>query len=137
MASQAMTSLEMMRLVSTDAVRGATADLTARQFALLLSVFMKPGPHAVRDLARSLDLPKPAVTRALDVLERQGLVRRKRDKADKREVSVHRTVKGAVFLYDYGETVAQRAEETRQCPNWIPASRPPGPILRLRTSRGA
>jgi len=127
MPSQAMTSLEMMRRVSADAVRGAAADLTARQFALLLSIFMKPGPHAIRDLARQLDLPKPAVTRALDVLERQGFVRRKRDRDDKRDVSVHRTVKGAVFLYDYGETVAHRAEETRTCPSWIPVSQPPGP----------
>ncbi|WP_417487388.1 MarR family transcriptional regulator [Maricaulis sp.] len=127
MPSQAMTSLEMMRRVSADAVRGAAADLTARQFALLLSIFMKPGPHAIRDLARQLDLPKPAVTRALDVLERQGFVRRKRDREDKRDVSVHRTVKGAVFLYDYGETVAHRAEETRTCPSWIPVSQPPGP----------
>ncbi|WP_323762969.1 MarR family transcriptional regulator [Maricaulis sp.] len=117
----------MMRRVSADAVRGAAADLTARQFALLLSIFMKPGPHAIRDLARQLDLPKPAVTRALDVLERQGFVRRKRDRHDKRDVSVHRTVKGAVFLYDYGETVAHRAEETRSCPSWIPVSQPRGP----------
>jgi DNA-binding MarR family transcriptional regulator len=120
MASQAMTSLEMMRRVSEDAVRGAAADLTARQFALLLSIFMRPGPHVVRELALVLDLPKPAVTRALDVLERHGFVRRKKDTADKRDVSVHRTVKGAVFLYDYGMSVAHRAEETAACPNWIP-----------------
>ncbi|MCR9266657.1 MAG: MarR family transcriptional regulator [Alphaproteobacteria bacterium] len=132
MASQAMTSLEMMRRVSADSVRGATADLTARQFALLLAIFMRPGPHAVRDLSKQLDLPKPAVTRALDVLERQGFVRRKKDQADKRDVSVHRTVKGAVFLYDYGERVALRAEETRTCPNWIPVSHPPVPISQPR-----
>ena len=128
MTTQAMASLEMMRRVSADSVRGATADLTARQFALLLAVFMRPGPHAVRELARALDLPKPAVTRALDALERQGFVRRKRDRADRRDVSVHRTVKGAVFLYDYGESVALRAEETRQCPTWIPVSHPPAAI---------
>lgn len=122
MTSQAMTSLEMMRRVSADAVRGAAADLTARQFALLLAIFLRPGPHGVRELARVLDLPKPAVSRALDVLERHGFIRRKRDQADRRDVSVHRTVKGAVFLYDYGETVAHRAKETAACPPWIPAS---------------
>jgi DNA-binding MarR family transcriptional regulator len=131
MASQAMTSLEMMRRVAADAVRGAAADLTARQFALLLAIFLRPGPHAVRELSRVLELPKPAVTRALDVLERHGFVRRKRDRLDGRDVSVHRTVKGAVFLYDYGETVAHRAEETASCPLWIPESRPPGPISPL------
>jgi DNA-binding MarR family transcriptional regulator len=120
MASQAMTSLEMMRRVSADTLQGGSADLTARQFALLLSIFMQPGPHAVRDLSKTLGLPKPAVTRALDVLERQGFVRRKRDRDDRRDVSVHRTVKGAVFLYDYGERVARRAEETRSSPDWLP-----------------
>lgn len=135
MASQAMKSLEMMRRVSSDALQGATADLTARQFALLLSIFLRPGPHSVRELAERMDLPKPAVTRALDVLEKNGFVRRKKDRADKRDVSVHRTVKGAVFLYDYGESVAHRAEETAACPSLIPASHPPAqtslpPILR-------
>ena len=124
MASRAMISLEMMRRVSEDAVRGAAADLTARQFALLLSIFMRPGPHVVRELAHVLNLPKPAVTRALDVLERLGFVCRKKDTSDKRDVSVHRTVKGAVFLYDYGESVAHRAEETAACPDWIPELRP-------------
>jgi len=127
MASQPMRSLEMLHRVSTDTVRAADVDLTSRQFALLLAIFMRPGPHAVRELARHLDLPKPAVTRALDTLERQGFVRRKKDREDKRDVSVHRTVKGALFLYDYGENVANRAEETAQCPSWIPASHPPAP----------
>lgn len=131
MVSQAMTSLEMMRRVSSDAVRGAAADLTARQFALLLAIFMRPGPHSVRELAQVLDLPKPAVTRALDVLQRHGFIRRKRDQLDRRDVSVHRTVKGAVFLYDYGETVAHRAEETAACPPWTPASHPHVPTSPL------
>jgi DNA-binding MarR family transcriptional regulator len=128
MATQAMISLEMMRRVSADAVRGAAADLTARQFAVLLAIFMRPGPHAIRDLSKFLTLPKPAVTRALDVLERHGFVVRKKDRADGRDVSVHRTVKGAVFLYDYGESVAHRAEETAACPSWIPALHPPATI---------
>ncbi len=129
MASQTMRSLEMLHRVSTDTVRSADVDLTSRQFAVLLAIFMRPGPHAVRELAKHLDLPKPAVTRALDTLERQGFIRRKRDRDDKRDVSVHRTVKGAMFLYDYGENVVHRAEETEQCPNWIPDSHPPGRIL--------
>ena len=112
MASNAMASLEMMRRVSEETIQTGALDLTARQFALLLSIFMRPGPHTVRDLATALDLPKPAVTRALDVLEKQGLVRRKRDKKDKRDVSIHRTVKGAVFLYDYGASVADYARQT-------------------------
>jgi DNA-binding MarR family transcriptional regulator len=137
MASQAMQSLEMMRRVSADALQGVTADLTTRQFAILLSIFMRPGPHAVRELSLELELPKPAVTRALDVLERLGFVRRKKDQDDRRDVSVHRTVKGAVFLYDYGETVTHRAEETAACQSWIPASPPQDPISPPHISKAA
>ena len=120
MASSALASLEMMRRVSQEAVQGASMDLTGRQFALLLAIFMREGPHTVRDLAAALDLPKPAVTRALDVLERHGLVRRKRDQKDKRDVRIHRTVKGAVFLYDYGASVSEYARDT-VAPIIIPA----------------
>jgi len=127
MASQAMKSLEMMRQVSVGSVHETMGDLTARQFALLLSIFLRPGPHAVRDLAKELDLPKPAVTRALDVLERCQFVLRKKDQRDKRDVSVHRTVKGAVFLYDYGQSVANYTEETAECLSWITALLPPAP----------
>ena len=131
MASPAMKSLETLHRVSTETVRAGDVDLTSRQFAVLLSIFMRPGPGSVRELSTRLGLPKPAVTRALDVLERHGFVRRKRDRADRRDVSVHRTVKGAVFLYDYGENVASHAQESATCPNWITALRPPAPILRL------
>jgi len=127
MTSRAMRSLEMMRRVSVGSVHETVGDLSARQFALLLSIFLRRGPHAVRDLSVELGLPKPAVTRGLDVLERMGLVLRKKDQTDKRDVSVHRTVKGAVFLYDYGLSVANFAEETTECLSWIPALSPPAP----------
>lgn len=131
MASAAMTSLEMLHRVSSEVVRAGDVDLSSRQFAVLLSIFMRPGPDSIREVSARLGLPKPAVTRALDVLERNGFIRRKRDREDKRDVSVHRTVKGAVFLYDYGQNVASHAEETVKCLNWIAALRPPAPTLRL------
>ena len=128
MASAAMTSLEMLHRVSSEVVRTGDVDLSSRQFAVLLSVFMRSEADSIRELSTRLDLPKPAVTRALDVLENNGFVRRKRDRDDKRDVSVHRTVKGAVFLYDYGENVASHAEESVKCLKWIAALRPQDPI---------
>lgn len=127
MASAAMISLEMLHRVSSEVVRAGDVDLSSRQFAVLLSVFMRSEADSIRDLSTRLDLPKPAVTRALDVLESHGFVRRKRDRDDKRDVSVHRTVKGAVFLYDYGENVASHAEESVKCLKWITALRLPEP----------
>ncbi|MEC9249136.1 MAG: helix-turn-helix domain-containing protein [Pseudomonadota bacterium] len=127
MASAAMISLEMLHRVSAEVVRTGDVDLSSRQFAVLLSVFMRSEADSIRDLSTRLDLPKPAVTRALDVLENHGFVRRKRDRDDRRDVSVHRTVKGAVFLYDYGENVASHAEESVKCLKWITALRQPAP----------
>ncbi|MFQ6016681.1 MAG: MarR family transcriptional regulator [Kiloniellaceae bacterium] len=85
-------------------------DVTTRQFALLLQIYLVPPPHTVRGLARELNISKPAVTRALDRLGRLDLVRRKRDEADRRNVLVQRTVKGSVFLRDFGDLAAEIAD---------------------------
>ena len=83
--------------------------MSARQFALLLQVYLAPPPHTVRALARELAMSKPAVSRALDALGRLDLVRRKRDDADRRGVLVQRTVKGAVFLREFADLAGQAA----------------------------
>ena len=51
-----------------DYVRSGEPDLTNRQMALLLVVYLRPGPHTVRGLARILNVSKPVVTRALNRL---------------------------------------------------------------------
>ena len=43
------------------------------------------------------------ITRALDTMGRLGLVSRKRDPADRRNVLVQRTVDGALFLERLGD----------------------------------
>ena len=63
----------------------------------------------MRGLAAGLAIAKPAVTRAVDRLEHLGLVRRLPDRDDRRSIIVGRTVRGCVFLYDFGETVADAA----------------------------
>ncbi|RMD64382.1 MAG: MarR family transcriptional regulator [Alphaproteobacteria bacterium] len=92
-------------------LRGDLPDLTTRQQALLLHVYLSPPPHTVRGLAATLNMSKPAVTRALDRLGRLDFVRRKRDEADKRNILVQRTVKGAVFLREFAELVARTAAD--------------------------
>lgn len=88
----------------------AHSELTARQLALLLHVYLTPPPHTVRGLAATLGMSKPAVTRALDRLGRLRLLRR-RDEADHRSVLVQRTVKGAVFLREFGDLAAEVAAD--------------------------
>ena len=79
-------------------VRSGQPDLTNRQMALLMLVYLTPGPHTVRGLARTLGVSKPVVTRALNTLGGLGYLRRERDQDDRRNVFVVRTSNGADFL---------------------------------------
>ena len=79
-------------------VRSGEPDLTNRQMALLMLVYLTPGPHTVRGLAHTLSVSKPVVTRALNTLGGLGYLRRERDQDDRRNVFVVRTNDGATFL---------------------------------------
>ena len=79
-------------------VRSGQPDLTNRQMALLMLVYLTPGPHTVRGLAKTLGVSKPVVTRALNTLGALGYLRRERDQDDRRNVFVVRTSNGADFL---------------------------------------
>jgi DNA-binding MarR family transcriptional regulator len=94
-------ALDWWRLAMVESVRRDAPDLSSRQVALLLTVYLTQPPHTVRGLAATLAVSKPAVTRALDRLGELGLVRRKQDETDRRSVLVQRTVKGSVFLTDF------------------------------------
>lgn len=98
-------ALDLWRRAIVDSVRRDAPDLSARQMALLLTVYLIPPPHTVRGLAESLNISKPAITRALDRLSELELVRRKPDEQDRRSVLIQRTVRGSVFLREYGELI--------------------------------
>jgi DNA-binding MarR family transcriptional regulator len=84
-------------------------DLSARQMAVLFAVYLNDKPHTVRGLAADLKVSKPAITRALDRLCGDGLLRRKTDDNDRRSVLIQRTVKGSLFLSEFAEAVRQAA----------------------------
>ncbi|HBC06188.1 MAG TPA: MarR family transcriptional regulator, partial [Rhodospirillaceae bacterium] len=85
-------------------------DLSARQMALLLTVYLTPPPHTVRGMADILKVSKPAVTRAVDRLSELHFVRRKVDENDRRSVLIQRTVPGSVFLREFGELITTAAK---------------------------
>jgi DNA-binding MarR family transcriptional regulator len=105
--AQKLEALDLWRTVLVASVRHAGPDLSSRQLALLLTVYLTPPPHTVRGLAATLNISKPAISRALDRLGRLGFIRRKRDDADRRNVLVQRTVKGSVFLTEFANLVIQ------------------------------
>ena len=102
------TALHLWQTVLVNTVRDDRPDLSMRQMALLLTVYTTPPPHTVRGLAKTLNISKPAVTRALDRLCGIDLARRKRDDADRRNVLIQRTVKGSVYLTEFGELIVRK-----------------------------
>ncbi len=102
-------ALDLWRITSVESVRRDAPDLSARQMALLLTAYMTPPPHTVRGLAEVLKISKPAVTRGVDRLTELDLVKRKTDEADRRSVLIQRTVRGSVFLREYGELITAAA----------------------------
>ena len=90
-------ALRLWQQVALAEVRADVPDLTMRQLAILLVVYLDPPPHTVRGLAEKLNVTKPVITRALDTMGAMKLVSRHRDERDKRNVLVKRTVEGALF----------------------------------------
>lgn len=91
-------------------VRDDDPDLTTRQMAILLTIYLDPPPHTVRGLAEHLGVTKPVITRALDTMGIMGFVSRRRDERDRRNVLIQRTVKGSEYLERLGLLVAHEAE---------------------------
>ncbi len=81
-------------------VRRDGPDLSARQLAVLLTCYLESDSQTVRGLAATLDVSKPAITRALDRLGEFDMIRRKTDPTDRRSVLVQRTPKGTAFIRD-------------------------------------
>jgi DNA-binding MarR family transcriptional regulator len=101
-------ALRLWHDVTFDLVRDGDRDLTTRQMAVLLTVYLEPPPHTVRGLAAKLGVTKPVVTRALDTMGHLGLVTRRRDEADRRNVLVQRTLEGALAVERLGDAIVAR-----------------------------
>ncbi|MDF1634272.1 MarR family winged helix-turn-helix transcriptional regulator [Mycoplana sp. MJR14] len=110
-ASQA---LGLWHSVSMQQVRLDERDLSLRQLAILLEIYLVPPPHTVRGLAAKLDVTKPVITRALDTMGALGLVTRERDERDRRNVIIKRTIDGALYLERLGDLIIGRGRSLTQ-----------------------
>ncbi len=102
-------ALRLWQQVTLSQVRGDAPDLTMRQAAILLTIYLDPPPHTVRGLAEKLGVTKPVITRALDTMGVLKLVSRHRDERDKRNVLVKRTVGGALYIERFGDDIIAKA----------------------------
>lgn len=110
MAFTTQQALALWHATTMDLVWDDEPDLTARQLAILLTVYLETPPHTVRGLAQKLRVTKPVITRALDAMGQKGLVSRRRDDNDKRNVLVQRTVSGSQFLEHIAEILKRHTE---------------------------
>ncbi len=104
-------ALRLWQQVSLAEVQAGQPDLTERQFAILLTIYLDPPPHTVRGLAEKLGVSKPVITRALDTMGALKLVSRHRDERDRRNVLIKRTLEGALFVERFGDVVLAKAGE--------------------------
>jgi len=112
-SAKALKALSFWHQVISRSLFEMPHDLSSRQSAILLHVYLNAFPHSIKSLSEELHISKPAVCRAIDVLEKAKFVKRVRDKDDKRNVLIQRTVKGSVFLSEFADiilSVAKRQE---------------------------
>ncbi|WP_099867207.1 MarR family winged helix-turn-helix transcriptional regulator [Pararhizobium haloflavum] len=98
-------ALDLWHEATLALVRLEGHDLSLRQMAILLHVYLVPPPHTVRGLAATLCVTKPVITRALDTLGEMGFVTRVRDPVDGRNVIIKRTVEGALHAERIGDLI--------------------------------
>ena len=104
-------ALRLWQQVALSEVQANMPDLSMRQMAILLTVYLDPPPHTVRGLAGQLGVTKPVITRALDTMGAMKLITRHRDEHDRRNVLVRRTVEGALYVERFGDAIIAGARE--------------------------
>ena len=110
-SSKIIRALSFWHFVTSTALTQMPVVFSARQTAVLLNVYLMPGPHSIKSLADDLIISKPAVCRAIDALETAKLVKRLRDRQDKRNVLIQRTVKGSVYLSEFADIILSMSKE--------------------------
>ena len=87
------------------------------QAPVLVDRLWRQEPEAeqtVRDLAATLNISKPAITRALDRLETLVFTRRETDKNDRRSVIARRTTNGSAYLRTLGGYITEASKQVKK-----------------------
>lgn len=88
-------AIQLLRsLRKVDSASGLTAPRLS-----VLSVLVFGGPRTMGELADVEQVRPPTMTRLVDALQRDGLVRRKTDKEDRRITRIHATARGEKVMW--------------------------------------
>ncbi len=97
--------LDLWHRVTTQSVQASEPDLSTRQMAVLMTIYLSEGPHTVRSLAKHLKVTKAVISRAIDRLSSYGYVERAPDLRDKRSVIMRRTSGGIHYLRNFARVI--------------------------------
>lgn len=103
-------SLALWHRVILASVTMKGPDLSSRQMAILMTVYLEDKAHTVKSLADRLNVTKAVITRALDTLTRYGFVERAPDLRDKRSIIVKRTTGGILHLQRFADLIHSEAD---------------------------
>ena len=107
--------LHVFMATMVSSVAGNAPDLTARQLAIFLKIYLEPGTEqTVRGLAAALNVSKPAITRALDRLEAFNLAGREADRNDRRSVIARRTTTGSAYLRTLADYITKASKQEKK-----------------------
>ena len=100
-------ALALWKDVTIASVASDMPDLTARQTAVLMCVYLEEGPHTVRSLAARLKVTKAVISRAIDRLKSYNYILRADDPRDRRSIVLRRTPDGINYLRAYANLIQQ------------------------------
>ena len=98
-------ALALWKDVTVASVAGDMPDLSARQTAVLMCVYLEEGPHTVRSLAARLKVTKAVISRAIDRLKSYNYILRADDPRDRRSIVLRRTPDGINYLRAYASLI--------------------------------
>lgn len=104
-------SLALWKDVTVASVAGDMPDLSARQMAVIMCVYLEDGPHTVRSLAARLNVTKAVISRAIDRLKSYDYIKRADDPRDRRSIVLRRTPDGINFLRNYADIIQREMPE--------------------------
>lgn len=112
-------ALALWKDVTVASVAGDMPDLSARQTAVLMCVYLEEGPHTVRSLAARLNVTKAVISRAIDRLKSYDYILRADDPRDRRSIVLRRTPEGINYLRAFANIIQ------RELPDSLNPSRTP------------
>ena len=103
--------LHILRETLLSEFRSQQPDLTLRQLAVALQVYLADETQTVRGLAAHLNVNKASISRGLDRLEEFDLAYRELNSRDRRSIIVGWTVRGAAMVERLGAAMSEAANK--------------------------